>query len=77
MRTTITFEPDVAAAIEQERRRGRSVSEVVNELVRLGLRPTPPSTASFVQKTSAMGPSRVPLDSIAEALDAIEGDARR
>lgn len=77
MRTTVTFEDDVAAAIERERRRGRSVSEIVNELVRRGLRPSPSPPPLFVQTTSAMGKNRVPLDSIADALDAIEGDIRR
>ena len=38
MRTTVTFDGDVAAAIEQIRReRGLGVSAAVNELIRTGL----------------------------------------
>lgn len=46
MRTTLTIDDDVAAAIEQRRRRdGLSLKQVVNTLLRDGLRnrPTPPA----------------------------------
>jgi len=73
VRTTVTLEKDVAAAIERLRReRGIGLSEAVNELVRKGLlyrRPRRP----FVQKTYAMGPEKVDLRNIARALEELEG----
>lgn len=77
MRTTVIFDPDVAAIVEAERGRGRSVSKVVNDLVRRGARASAPSRQTFTQSTSAMGRSRLPLDRVADALDALEGDARQ
>lgn len=71
MRTTITFEPDTAAAIEQLRRdRGVGVSAVVNELIRRGLN-RPESSTRFVQRTSAGGPL-VDVTNIGELLEALD-----
>lgn len=78
MRTTVTLDDDVAKALEQLRReRGLGVSAALNELVRRGLAAAQPPAARFRQRTSTMGPARVPLDDIGEALDLLEGEARR
>jgi hypothetical protein len=77
MRTTITLDPDVAAAVshlQAERRIG--VSAAVNDLVRRGLASEHPRRR-FVQTTSSMGVPAIALDDIAGVLDALEGDARR
>ena len=73
MRTTITLADDVAAAVEQLRReRGAGVSDAVNELVRRGLTASAPRQP-FRQRTSSMGPPKMPLDDIGGLLDALEG----
>ena len=77
MRTTVTLAPDVAAAVQELRRRGGGgVSEVVNELVRRGLAGRE-AAGSFRQRSSAMGVPHRSLDDVAGLLDAIEGDDRR
>jgi Ribbon-helix-helix protein, copG family len=77
MRTTVTLAPDVAAAVEEIRRReGRGVSDVVNELARRGLAAAPPDRERFVQTVSSHVPL-IPLDDISAALDVLEGDWRR
>ncbi|MGH9181117.1 MAG: ribbon-helix-helix protein, CopG family, partial [Acidimicrobiales bacterium] len=44
MRTTVEFDTDTARAVEELRRdRGVGVSEAVNELIRRGLLPRPPT----------------------------------
>ena len=76
MRTTITFENDVAAAIDEVRRqRHVGVSAAVNELVRRGLAAGDPS-GRFVQATSA-GRARVDVGNVAEVLDLLDGAAAR
>lgn len=73
MRTTITFEPDVAAAIERVRReRSLGMSEVVNELVRASLVAKGPRKR-FVQKTDDMGPAKVDVTNVAEAIATLDG----
>ncbi len=76
MRTTIEFEDDTAAAIEELRRsEGLGVSEAVNELVRRGLLPRA-SNKRFEQRTQTMG-MKIDVSNVAEALDFLEGpDAR-
>lgn len=75
MRTTITFEPDTAAAVDQVRReQGVGVSAAVNELVRRGLRAREQGQP-FVQRTSA-GHARLDVTDVAEALELLEGPAR-
>lgn len=77
MRTTITLAEDVAAAVEQvRRRRGSGISEVVNDLLRRGLARDEPATP-FRQRASDMGVPRVDLDDVAGLLDALDGDDRR
>ncbi len=73
MRTTITFEPDVAAAIERVRReRSLGVSEAVNELVRGGLA-AKGSRKRFVQKTHDMGRAKIDVTNVAEAIETLDG----
>ncbi len=76
MRTTVEFDDDTAAAIEQLRReRGIGVSQAVNELVRLGLLPnTRPKR--FRQRTRALG-IRIDVSNVAEAFEVIEGPLSR
>jgi len=72
MRTTITFEGDVAAAIAQLRREeGLGVSGAVNELIRRGLSGRP-QLLRFEQRTSP-GHARIDVTDIAEVLELIEG----
>ena len=71
MRTTVTFDGDVAAAIEQIRReRGLGVSAAVNELIRTGLKRRP-ETERFIQRTSS-GQALMGVTSIDEALELLE-----
>lgn len=76
MRTTVTFEPDAAAAVEALRReRGLGVSAAVNELVRRGaLRRA--DRPRFVQQTSSGG-LKIDVTNVAEALELLEGPAAR
>ncbi len=74
MRTTVTLDDDVAAAIEHLRReRHVGVSAVVNDLVRRGLSRSC-SSAQFVQRTSA-GHARLDITDVAEVLDVLDGSA--
>jgi len=72
MRTTVTFDGDVAAAIERLRReRGLGVSAAVNELIRTGLTHRP-EQGRFVQRTSS-GEALVDVTNIAETIELLEG----
>lgn len=76
MRTTVVLDADVAAAVERLRREaGIGFSDAVNELIRVGLRVTPPAR-SFRQRTSSLG-LRIDVGDVAEALETLEGPARR
>lgn len=76
MRTTITLDDDVAAAIELLRReRHIGVSTAVNELVRRGLAVGRPSS-QFVQRTSS-GHARLDITDVAEVLDLLDGSVAR
>jgi hypothetical protein len=73
MRTTVTLDADVAKALEAMRReRGLGTSAALNELVRRGLAATTSPRHEFRQRTSNMGPARVPLDDIGHALELLE-----
>ncbi|MGH9156726.1 MAG: ribbon-helix-helix protein, CopG family [Acidimicrobiales bacterium] len=76
MRTTVEFDTDTARAVEELRRdRGVGVSEAVNELIRRGLLPRPP-TPPFRQRTARLG-VRIDVSNIADALEGLDGaDAR-
>ena len=76
MRTTITLDADVAAALEQRRRAaGRGMSEMVNDLVRAGLS-TPAPRRGVVQQTADLAPG-IDSTNVAEALEQLEGPAHR
>ena len=78
MRTTVTLDDDVAKALEALRRdEGLSTSIALNRLVRQGLAATTTTSPPFRQRTSSMGRPRIPLDSIGEALEVLEGEAHR
>jgi Arc/MetJ family transcription regulator len=76
MRTTVSLDPDVAAALEKLRReRNIGLSEAVNELVRAGLR-IPAQRSEFRQRSVDLG-VRIDVSNVAEALDALDGPAAR
>lgn len=73
MRTTITLEDDVVAALERTRRdRQIGMSEAVNELIRAGLTATKKTRRPFKQSTRSLG-LRIDVTNIAEALELLEG----
>lgn len=75
MRTTITFDDDTAAAVEQLRReRGTGVSAAVNELVRRAML-RPESPARFTQETSA-GHAKIDVTDIAAVLELLDEEPR-
>jgi predicted ATPase len=78
MRTTITLDDDVHAAVEQLRAARRiGPSEALNELARRGLAVSPGPAAAFVQSTADLGTARLPLDDIGGLLEALEGPDHR
>ena len=76
MRTTVSLEEDVAAAIEQLRReRSLGLSEAMNELIRAGLRVKRPRHR-FEQRSQQIG-LHVDVANVAEALELLEGPGHR
>ncbi|MGI9120725.1 MAG: ribbon-helix-helix domain-containing protein [Acidimicrobiales bacterium] len=72
MRTTVTFDQDIAAAVDRLRRQEHpGVSAVVNDLIRRGLA-EPQAFPRFHQMSTAMGAPKVPLDGIGGALTLLE-----
>lgn len=77
MRTTVTLEKDVAAAVNQLRRNeGIGVSEAVNRIARAGL-VVKPARKPFRQRAARMGPFEIDLSNVAEALEVVEGPTHR
>lgn len=82
MRTTLTLDDDVAAALERLRKeRRQSLRAVVNETLRRGLgkpgRPRKPG-ARFRTRALSLGRCRLDnLDNIAEVLAVAEGESFR
>ena len=79
MRTTITFERDVAAAVERLRReRSIGPSEAVNELIREGLRSkgSKRSKREFHQRSQVVG-LRIDVTNVADALEQLDGTSSR
>ncbi len=75
VRTTVTLEKDVAAAVERLRReRGLGLSAAVNDLIRIGLAFRQAKPERFVQKTYDMGPELIDVTNVAEALAQAEGE---
>jgi len=79
MRTTLTLDDDVAAALERLRRtRDASLKDLVNEALRRGLGDMSRRTTSrkhVSTRAVALGHVRLPsIDNIAEALAVVEGE---
>jgi hypothetical protein len=82
MRTTLTLDDDVAAALERvQNARGGTLKQVVNDALREGLarleNPRPPSRRSFTRPVSLGRPALPDVDNVAEVLATVEGDAFR
>ena len=81
MRTTLTLDEDVSVELEALRRqRGLSLKDAVNDALRLGLRAMAEDTKpqrTFVTKSVDLGPPRLPLDNVIEALAMAESEAFR
>ena len=80
MRTTLTLDDDVAAALERLRETGnKSLKEVVNEALRLGIQAMGANSKPkkpFKPKSVDLGVCRVSsLDNVAELIVIAEGDA--
>lgn len=76
MRTTVQFEEDTSAAINQFRREtGLGVSEAINHLVRRGLMNLP-KAGRFKQQTHPLG-LKIDVSNVAEALEQLEGPSFR
>ncbi|MGH3875287.1 MAG: ribbon-helix-helix protein, CopG family [Pseudonocardiaceae bacterium] len=72
MRTTVSLDDDVAAAVQRMRvERNIGLSEAVNELARAGLT-VPSQRTRFVQRAFPMG-ARVDVTNIGDALEYLEG----
>ena len=79
MRTTLTLDDDVAAALEQLRRRRRTgLKDLVNEIMRRGLRdievPRPPSAGFQTRSVDLGGIKIIGIDNVADALAGAEGE---
>jgi hypothetical protein len=80
MRTTLTLDDDVAAAIERLRRaRDASLKDIVNEALRKGLSDLttrPKQREPFETKSVALGKLRLAsIDNISESLAVAEAEA--
>ena len=80
MRTTLTLDDDVAAAIEQLRRaRDASLKDIVNDALRKGLRDLtvrPKQREPSQTQVVDLGRMRLPsIDNISESLAIAEGEA--
>lgn len=79
MRTTLTLDDDVAARLEQSRRGGRTLKEVVNEALRAGLDALDqrPLERRVSYTTPVDSELLVPnLDDVWGVLDAVDGPGR-
>lgn len=76
MRTTVTLDPDVAAAVGRLRKdRGVGVSEAINDLARAGLTVRQPRKP-FRQRSSRLA-LRIDVTNVAEALEQLDGPSAR
>jgi hypothetical protein len=72
MRTTVTLDPDVEAAIEGLRReRGLGLSEALNQLARAGMT-IRTSRPQFRQRRAKLG-LRIDVANVAEAIEQLDG----
>jgi hypothetical protein len=78
LRTTLTIDDDVAVQLERLRRaRDANLKDLVNEALRLGLREMtakPKKRKRFQSRTFDMGPPRINIDNVAEAIAYAEGE---
>jgi metal-responsive CopG/Arc/MetJ family transcriptional regulator len=73
MRTTLTLDDDVVAALDALRRReGLGLSEAVNRLIRAALA-RPAETATYVHRSHDLGIT-VDVTNIGEVLDLLDED---
>jgi hypothetical protein len=74
MRTTVTLDADVAAAVERMRReKSIGVSEAINALIRAGLVAKPrPGRTRYTHRSQDLG-IRIDVTNVAEALELLEG----
>ncbi len=76
MRTTLSLDDDVAAAVQRLREeRHIGLSDAVNELIRAGLA-APVRRAAFQQRTAHLG-LQIDVSSVADALERLDGAAAR
>ena len=80
MRTTLTLDDDVAAALERLRKtRDQSLKDLVNEALRHGLkqlRARPKRREPFRTRAVALGRCRIgSIDNLVEALSIAEGES--
>jgi Arc/MetJ family transcription regulator len=76
MRTTLSLDDDVAAAVQRLREeRHIGLSDAVNELIRAGL-VAPPQKETFRQRTADLG-LRIDVSSVADALEQLDGPTAR
>ncbi len=76
MRTTVSLDDDVAAAVQRLRaERNIGLSEAVNELARAGLA-VPSQRTRFVQRSFPMG-ARIDVTNVGDALEYLEGPSHR
>jgi hypothetical protein len=80
MRTTLTLDDDVAAAIDHRRRdRNHTLKQEVNELIRVGLRHVdeqPAKAGRFRVEPLEAGGLLIDIDDVSAALDIAEGPWR-
>lgn len=76
MRTTVSLDDDVAAAVQRLREeRQIGLSDAVNKLIRAGLT-APVRARTFRQRTANLG-LRVDVSSVAHALEHLDGPEAR
>lgn len=72
MRTTLSLDDDVTAAVQRLREeRHIGLSDAVNELIRAGLA-APARRPAFRQRTASLG-LRIDVSSVADALERLDG----
>ena len=76
MRSTISLDDDVAAAVQRFREeRHMGLSDAVNELIRAGLA-APARRSTFRQRTANLG-LRIDVSNVADALERLDGAEAR
>ncbi len=77
MRTTVTLDRDVAAAVQRLRReQGLGMSEALNRLARAGLTLATERRRPYRQRTTRLA-LKVDVTNLAEAMEQLDGPAAR